>query len=175
MKMNNIIKLTSLLVVFAACDDVFEPQIENNNDLETLLDVNSNAMGLMIAGYARLPYINGTEYDIATDDAMTNNEGSYYRKAAIGGWTSYMDPFGRYVYDRQTLQYLNLFFEKVAGQTVWANMPLENKLYDDRFTGEVYALRAIHLFDMLRRHAGPVNGTISGAPLYKKDESQDFS
>ena len=72
MKMNNLIKLTSLLVLFSACDDVFEPQIENNKDLETLLVVNSNAMGLMIAGYARLPYINGTEYDVATDDAVTD-------------------------------------------------------------------------------------------------------
>lgn len=171
MKMKNLIKLTSLLVVFAACDDVFEPQIENNRDLETLLDVNSNAMGLMIAGYARLPYINGTEYDIATDDALTNDEGSYYRKAAIGGWTSYMDPFGRYIYDRQTLQYINLFFEQAAGKAVWSYTPLDNKLLDDRFTGEAYALRAIHLFDMLRRHAGPANGTVLGVPNLTHSET----
>ncbi|MBP5667161.1 MAG: RagB/SusD family nutrient uptake outer membrane protein [Salinivirgaceae bacterium] len=171
MKMKNLIKLTSLLIVFAACDDVFEPQIENNRDLDALLEVNSNAMGLMIAGYSRLPYINGTEYDIATDDALTNDEGSYYRKAAIGGWTSYMDPFGRYAYDRQTLQYLNIFFEKAAGQTVWSTTTVDNQLLDDRFTGEAYALRAIHLFDMLRRHAGPANGTTLGVPNLTHSET----
>ncbi|MBO7145655.1 MAG: RagB/SusD family nutrient uptake outer membrane protein [Salinivirgaceae bacterium] len=171
MKMNNLIKLTSLLVVFASCDDVFEPQIENNKDLEAMLAVNSNAMGLMIAGYARLPYIDGTAYDIATDDAVTHDAGNSYRSAAIGGWTSYMDPFGRYIYDRQTLQYINLFFEEAAGKSVWSYTELDNKLLDDRFTGEAYALRAIHLFDMLRRHAGMVNGTVLGVPNLTHSET----
>ncbi len=171
MKMNNLIKLTSLLVLFSACDDVFEPQIENNKDLETLLVVNSNAMGLMIAGYARLPYINGTEYDVATDDAVTNDEGNNYRKAAVGGWTSYVDPFGRYIYDRQTLQYINLFFEQAAGKAVWSYTALDNQLLDERFTGEAYALRAIHLFDMLRRHAGPANGVVTGVPNLTHSET----
>ena len=178
MKMKNLIKLTSLMLVFAACDDVFEPQIENKRDLETMMEQsNENAMGLMIAGYSRLPYEQGSVTDIATDDAMTNVDNNSYRLAAIGDWTSYNDPFGRYIYDRQTLQYINLFFEKAAGKVNWAYTPNENKLLDDRFTGEAYALRAIHLYDMLRRHAGPVNGKIEGVPNLTHSETagDDFN
>lgn len=171
MKTKNIIKLTSLLLLFAACDDVFEPQIENNRDIETIMKQNSNALGLMIVGYNRLPYQDGSVYDVATDDAVTNDENDSYRYAALGFWNSGSDPFGRYNNERSTIQYLNLFLEEAAGKINWAYTPLENQLLDNRFKGETYALRALHLYELLRRHSGPVNGQIVGVPNLTHSET----
>lgn len=177
MKMKNLIKLTSLLLVFSACDDVFEPQIQNNRDIETILKQNSNAMGLMIVGYSRLPYQEGTVTDIATDDAVTNVDDNSYRFAAVGGWNADYDPFGNYTYIRSTIQYLNLFFELAADKVDWAFTPVDNELLNDRLKGENYALRAIHLYDLLRRHSGPVNGVITGVPNLTHSETagDDFN
>lgn len=171
MKMKNLIKLTSLLLVFSACDDVFEPQIENNRDLDAMIGENANAAGLMIVGYDNLPYQEGSVIDIATDDAVTNVEDNSYRYAALGRWTSFNDPFGRYNSDRSRIQYLNIFFEQAADKSVWANTEPDNQLLNDRFKGEAYALRAINLYDMLRRHAGPVNGEVIGVPNLTHSET----
>ena len=51
--MKNIIKLLALLPLFAtmACDDLFEPAIENNRDLDAMYSDADYALGVLGNGY----------------------------------------------------------------------------------------------------------------------------
>ena len=47
MKLKNIILSTALLVGFCACDDLFEPAIENHKTVEDLENMPAWAVGLL--------------------------------------------------------------------------------------------------------------------------------
>ena len=68
--MKNIIKLLVLLPLFAttACDDLFEPAIENNRDLDAMYSDAKYALGVLANGYILLPYNTSPTSDVATDE-----------------------------------------------------------------------------------------------------------
>lgn len=180
MKIKNIIKLMVLVPLLASCDDVLEPTIENNQDLDSYLSVNGDAHGLLMVGYNRIPYpwgggMNNTE--VATDNAVSNyavlsdNEPyDYIQKAANGTWTAANNPFDRWTSSREVMQYLNLFFER-TNNVVWANDPERNEMFKNRLRSEAYALRALHMFHFLRAHCGLVGGELLGVPCLTHSET----
>lgn len=176
MKLNSIVKLMALAPIFVACDDMFEPNIENNRDFQTMLSEPTNAQGLMMVGYNRLPYTSWCNEDYATADAVSNNNDNGYQQMARGKWTSSSNPIDRWTTSRETIQYLNLFLENVESVS-WAKDKAVNQMFIDHLVGETYALRALHNFYFLRAHAGVADGQMLGVPILTESESvtSDFN
>ena len=74
MKLKNIILSTALLVGFCACDDLFEPAIENHKTVEDLENMPAWAVGLLGHAYISNPLgenANSWKFtDVATDDVQ---------------------------------------------------------------------------------------------------------
>ena len=54
--MKNIFKLLAFLPLLTACDDLFEPALENNRDLEAMYKEPSYAQGILANAYIILPF-----------------------------------------------------------------------------------------------------------------------
>ena len=113
--MKNIIKLLVLLPLFAttACDDLFEPAIENNRDLDAMHSDADYALGVLANGYILLPYNTSPTSDVATDDAVSNDNSNTWRAMATGAWTAQNDPTSQWKNCYNAIQYLNMFLERV--------------------------------------------------------------
>ena len=182
MKLNRIIKLALLIPVVAACDDMFEPGIENNQDFETLTKIPQNAAGLAMHGYADLPYQGGSAgsfNDVATDDAVSNDYGNAYLKVGNGLWSSKaggVNPFNQWTSRRTNLQYVNRFLEEMDNFK-WAGKDVVNEMFKDQIKGEALALRGLQMFFFLRAHCGYAGGELLGVPCLTRSETagDDFN
>ena len=92
MKIRNIITLVAIATTFSACDDLFEPALENNRTEDQIFSDPTYAQGVLGYAYAMLPYETKSTTDIATDDAVTNDLESAYRQMALGSWNANNDP-----------------------------------------------------------------------------------
>lgn len=183
MKLKNIIKIAILAPAIIACDDMFEPGIENNQDFEMLTKIPVNGAGLLMAGYGNydLPYPGGAGdiSDVATDNAVTNDYNNNYYKIARGYWSSKdggVNPIDRWTKARTYIQYINRFLEEVNSMT-FAGKKEVNDMFREQMTGEAYALRALQTFYFLRAHCGYVGGNLLGVPLLTKSQTggDDFN
>ncbi len=189
MKLNRIIKLAILIPVVAACDDMFDPGIENNQDFESLTRVPVNAAGLAMHGYSDLPYQGGAQSfsDVATDDAVSNDdfscanewEKNQYLKVGNGLWSSKqggVNPLNQWTSRRTNLQYVNRFLEEMHSFK-WAGKEVVNEMFKDQIKGEVLALRALQTFYFLRAHCGYAGGELLGVPCLTHSETagDDFN
>lgn len=187
---NNIIKYglnmaTALLLggvgggLLCSCNDMFEPAVENNRQLEDFTEESKYAHGLLIYAYGRLPYLSTTQTDVATDDAVTNT-GNAYRDIAMtaGKWASDNDPMSQWNNCKDGIQYINLFLT-IVDDTKWAPSAVsKQKMFADRLKGEAYGLRALLYYYLLMAHGGYANdGVLYGVPLITtpEDGSSDFN
>lgn len=171
-----VILFGSLLFVFAACDDLFEPAIQNNRSLDDVREEPRFAQGLLINGYARLP-INGWNFsEMATDDAVANVESNIYSAIATGAWAANNNPLDEWTNSRAAIQYLNLMLKEVDSVTFSAT-PAVNQMFKDRLRGESLGLRAVFMYFLLRAHAGVSNGQLLGTPILFEPEDihSDFN
>tara|TARA_B100001167_G_scaffold190915_1_gene159090 strand:+ start:19294 stop:21051 length:1758 start_codon:yes stop_codon:yes gene_type:complete len=169
--MNTKILLFLLAIVsLTGCDDLFEPAIENNRDLEDAYNDPTYAEGLLLNGYLRIPTLNWSFDDVATDDAVSNDIDNAYRRAATGQWASNFDPFTQWQRSRSAIQYLNIFLSE-ADNVEWATDPNINALYNRRLKGEAYGLRGLHMYYLLQAHAGFANGDLLGVPIILEPET----
>ena len=60
---NKLIVLLIAVLLLTSCDDLFEPAIENNRDLEDAYGEATYAEGLLLNGYLRIPTLNHLELD----------------------------------------------------------------------------------------------------------------
>ena len=180
MKIKNIASIMALLPALVACEDAFEPMLENQKDFDAFMIKGEASQGLMMNGYNNLPYVIncGSMSDVATDDAVTNDVNSGYYKIANGGWTAKNgdNPFDRWTNARKNLYYVNMYLDK-AGSFYYTKDNLVNDLFNDMLTGEAYALRGFQMFYFLRTYAGMANGTLLGVPNLTKAEqpTDDFN
>ncbi|WP_207423468.1 RagB/SusD family nutrient uptake outer membrane protein [Desertivirga brevis] len=167
----------SIVVLFSSCEDMFEPEIENNLELQNAYTNATYAQGLLLNGYTRIPTNSWSFNEVATDDAVTNDRNSGFLKAATGQWTSMNNPFDQWRNSRSAIQYLNQFFA-VTDSVTWAVDPVISKMFNDRMKGEAYGLRALFMFYLLQSHAGKAaNGELLGVPLLLQHETvtSDFN
>lgn len=173
MKIKNIASLIVLLPALVACEDAFEPMLENQKDFETFMIKGEASQGLMLNGYNNLPYVTsaGSMSDVATDDAVSNDLGNGYYKIANGGWTAKDgdNPFDRWTAARKNLYYVNMYLEQ-AGSFFYTDNKVVNDMFNEMLTGEAYALRGFQMFYFLRTYAGMANGTLLGVPNLTKPE-----
>ena len=160
-----------LTFVLTSCDDLLEPALENQKDLEALEKEALSVQRLILNAYAALPaYYDNSDY--ATDDAVTNQKSDAYIKIATGGWTADNGTLSVWPGSYAAIQYVNLFMKTKEGQQYVKN-ETTNKLLTARLLGEAYALRGIHLYFLLRNHAGMVNDQLLGVQLF--DEALDIN
>lgn len=177
--MKNILKLLILVVLLpvAACDDLLEPAIENNRGLEAMYEEPSYAQGILANAYILLPYSGTPNSDLATDDAVSNDNSNSYLAMATGSWTSETNPVSQWQGRRNAIQYINLFLENVD-QVVWSKDEVISSMYNDKLKGEAYGLRAIQLYYLLLAHGGWTSGgELLGVPNLTASEntSSDFN
>jgi hypothetical protein len=167
----------SLVIVFSSCDDVFEPAIENVRGIENMYEEAAFAQGILLNGYTRIPTDYWSFNDVATDDAVTNDQGNIFLKIATGQWTSNYNPFDQWTNSRAAIQYINLFLVE-ADKVTWAKDADVSVLFNKRLKGEAYGLRALYMYHLLQAHAGfSESGELLGVPILLEPEtpSSDFN
>ena len=179
-KYNYLILLISVLSFFS-CEKFLEPQRENTLSEDITLADRSMAEGILLTAYIALPNDYYFETDVASDDAITNDINSSYRRMATGEWKSSYDPISIWASSYQQIYYINKFMD-VCDKVTWAydyrmtkkENATRDSLYKNRLLGEAFALRAWYKAKLLQSHSGKVSdGTLLGFPIL--DNSISFS
>jgi starch-binding outer membrane protein, SusD/RagB family len=160
-------------VLITGCDDLFEPAIQNNRDLESSYNEPRFAQGLIINGYARIPRNGWSFNDMATDDAVSNNENNAFFNLASGQWASDNNPLNQWQNSKAAIQYLNLMIAASDSVTFTVNNNLLDRMFADRIKGEAYGLRALFMFHLLQSHGGMADGQLLGVQIL--DTAQDLN
>lgn len=155
-------------VLFSGCTDLFNPAIENTRHLDpsTYLPKDSRfPLGLLMNGYTRLPTNSWAFSEVATDDAVINDQNNAYLKIATGQWTANSNPTNQWTNCFAGIQYMNITLGEVD-KVQWVNDEGANKLFGMRIKGEAYGLRALLMYHLLEAHAGVSNGgALLGVPI----------
>lgn len=163
-------------LLFSSCDDLFSPAKENFKTLDQIETEPDFGKSFLIQGYSRMPgYYQDNDY--ATDDAVTNDMDNGWLKMATGTWTSNNNPTSRWNDSYAAILYLNQFLEN--GQNIdYVNDPAVTELLRMRTKGEAYGLRALHMYLLLRAHAGYTeDGELMGVPIINEflESDADFN
>lgn len=172
-----LIKILLCMPLLTACEDMFEPELENIYDEDLMHTQPSFAQSILGQAYALLPYTTAPQSDLATDDAVSNDINNNYLKMATGSWASNNDPLSRWKKHYYAIQNINLVLEH-CDRITWAEDESANKMFNMHYKGECYAMRALHTFFLLQTHAGRTNdGQLMGVPLHLASEnaSSDFN
>lgn len=165
-----------ILIALCSCEDVIEPAIDNHRKLESGREDPAFGAGLLYNAYTRLPTNNWTFSEMATDDAVSSNEGNEFSLMANGRWASNYNPMEQWQRSRSAIQYINLMLSEVDSIT-FSDTEIVNHMFRQRTKGEAYALRAIHMYHLLQGHGGMADGSLLGVPivLEPEDASSDFN
>lgn len=187
MRLKNIIKVSALAsLLLAGCDDMFEPNIENNKTFESLSYEPSSIQGLIMQAYSKFNddgifFSKYIHEDLATSDFVINDEKANQRRGdcytmAAGKWSASTYPLSQWNTVRECIQYINIFLQNVDNIT-WAKEADANEKFKQRLKGEAYALRGIHNYYCLRAHCGKVDGKLMGIPIVTEPEdlNSDFN
>lgn len=156
--------ISFVLAVWMISCEFVEPEQDNTLFEDELLASPALSEGFLISAYQNMPtYYDIT--DIATDNAVSNNLFSGYRKMATGEWSSQFYPLSKWHYYTH-VAHLNKFLS-IVDQVKWSLNDEElNALHKVRLKGEAHGLRAWYMFEILQAHAGPTaDGTMMGIPL----------
>lgn len=167
--------LLAVAPLFTACDDLFEPALENNLGRDYMYDHPGYAEGILGNAYTRLQGFNFSE--VATDDAVSNDASNSWRKMASGTWTSDNNPTERWRDCRAAISYLNIFLDN-ADKVNWAEDEVAARLFNVREKGEAFGLRAYFMYYLLQSHGGYADdGVLYGVPVVKHEETvnSDFN
>lgn len=175
--MKNLFKyfIVASLVGSFGCEELIEPVDENVLDADRLNYDPAFAEGVLMNAYAGL--INQyTFIDVATDDAVTNNLNSGYRRMAVGEWTAQFSPASRW--DKyEPIFYVNRFLSTIEN-VQWKRDSATNELFKLRLRGEALAMRAVHHLYILQAHGGEGrSGELLGIPYYTEfiESGGDFN
>jgi len=159
-----------------SCEKFLEPKPDNVLTEDQVLFNPVYAEGLLMKAYVALPDEYTFETDVASDDAVSNDQISPFRRMATGEWTSTNDPLTQWTYSYEQIAYINKFldlYEKVT----WSNSPnltaakndLRNTLNKKRLKGEAFALRAWYKWRLLQYHGGiGSDNRLLGFPIIDK-------
>mgnify|MGYP002853801934 CR=1 FL=1 len=166
-----------LSMMLTSCDDLFEPALENNQDIDQMYNLPEFARGIIDNAFLALPYAGSPSTDVATDDAVSNDNDNNYKKMATGSWASNMNPVSQWDDRFHAIQYCNLFLERCDNVRWDYSSESLNQMHLDLYKGNAYALRGLHFFYLLRAHAGMVNGQLMGVPIHlvSEDATSDFN
>lgn len=163
--------------LLTGCVDLFEPAIQNNRDLESSYNEPRFAQGLIINGYARIPRNGWSFNDMATDDAVSNNENNAFFNMAGGQWAADNNPLNQWANSQAAIQYLNIMIETAEEVSFTVDNDLLDRMFADRIKGEAYGLRALFMFHLLQSHGGMAGGELLGVQILNEpqDLTSDFN
>lgn len=175
--MKNILSILALALLVSGCEDLFEPALENVRTLEAMHQEPNYAQGILANAYILLPYSGSPNSDVATDDAVSNDNANDHLQMATGAWSADSDPMSQWQARRNAIQYINLFLDNVD-EVVWSKDEVVATMFADRLKGEAYGLRALQMFYLLQAHGGyAADGTLLGVPIVTEpeDANSDFN
>lgn len=158
----------ALTASMAACDDLFDPAIENIKDINNLDKEPATADGVLGSAYILMPYPDEmSTWDVATDDAVSNDLNNGFMKIAVGGWTAENNLSGDNYRDRNaSIQFVNQFLSIVDNVTFSTNAVI-NEMFRDRLKGEAYALRVLNMYHLLQNYGGKTaSGELMGVHIW---------
>jgi hypothetical protein len=168
-----ILMLVVMSAVLSSCKDMLEPSQDNNRNLEDTHNDANFAQGILLNGYNRIPTNNWSFNDVATDDAVSNDNANNFTKVATGQWTANNNPLEEWRNSKAAIQYLNIML-KESDKVVWTKDPNVSRMFNDRMKGEAYGLRALFMFHLLQAHAGLAQGsTLLGVPIVLEPEGTE--
>lgn len=175
--MKNIFKFLAFLPLLTSCADLFDPALENNREIDAMYDEPSFAQGVLANAYILLPYASPynspVTNEVATDNAVLNDVSNNWVKLATGSWTSENDEASQWQNRYHAIQYINTFLEK-CDDVIWSTDDNARRLFNDRFKGEAYGLRALNMYYLLRAHGGWADdGVLYGVPIKRDSENPD--
>lgn len=177
MKLKLIILFVSVMI-FSGCEDLLSPADENNRNLEDIYNDAAFAEGLLLNGYIRLPSGSYSFNDVATDDAVSNNNDNNYLLMATGKWSSINNPTEQWIGAFAAIQYLNIILAE-ADKVDWAiTGEFTKEMFNDRTKGESYGLRAFFMYYLLQAHGGwTAGGELLGVPVLTEplDENANYN
>lgn len=158
----------ALTASMVACDDLFEPANENIKDINKLDKEPGTADGVLGSAYILMPYPDAmSQWDVATDDAVSNDLDNGYMKIAVGGWTAENNLSADNYRDRNaSIQFVNQFLSIVDNVTFSTNAVI-NEMFRDRLKGEAYALRVLNMYHLLQNYGGrTASGELMGVHIW---------
>jgi hypothetical protein len=166
MKKSVIKAILILPVLFMwGCNSYLDPDMDNTYIEEDVLARAKYAEGILLTAYSSLPGL--TLNDVASDDAVSNQGGGAFRRAATGEWSSSSDPFSQWS-SYTAIGYLNFFLDEIVDRTVWSpSNPWLQENFRRKLKGEAHGLRAYYYSRLLQSHAGigASSGTLLGVPM----------
>lgn len=174
MKMNSIKVYIGLMLLgfFIGACEMLEPGLDNQDGYDRILKDPAFCEGLLSDAHMRLP----TAYsfnEVATDDAVSNENANVYRRMATGEWSSQFNPFNStdqgWAPSYASIYNIN-YFLTVVDKTQWSHLSeVRNNYFKKRFKGEAYALRGYFYSQLLTNYGGiATNGNLLGVPLITK-------
>lgn len=164
----NIIILFAAICLLGSCKKFTDPEPENNRELDPSAYLPADARfpyGLLLNGYTRLPTNYWSFNDVATDDAVSNDQTNPFLKVATGQWTANNNPLDEWTNNYAAIQYLNIMLGE-TDKVKWAVDSVTSRLFATRVKGEAYGLRGIFMYHLLKAHAGIAqSGTVLGVPI----------
>jgi len=177
---NRLIILLSAVLILTGCKDLIEPNIQNNRQLDPNAYLPNDARfpyGVLLNAYTRIPTNGWTFSDVATDDAVSNDQNNAYLKVATGQWTAINNPLNQWTNGFAAIQYINIVLEE-ADKVKWATNEAKSSLFNMRIKGEAYGLRGLYMYHLLLNHAGVASdGRLMGVPILLKPQTaaSDFN
>lgn len=166
MKKWKYIFVTISIPFLAGCNDFLAPDRDNVYDEEILLKHPGNAEGVLLQAYSILPGC--TDFtDVATDNAVSNNNGNSYRKITNGELTSSNNPLSVWGDSYKAIAVINHFLDDIVGNVQWSEeSEWKNENYRIKLTAEARGLRAFYYIRLLEAHAGiGTSGKLLGVPM----------
>ena len=167
-----------LVLSLSACNDYFEPELDENKTEEQIWSHPDYAQGILMAAYKAMPEMYNTYgsdfLDCATDNATSNVYGTSMEKLRFGAWSANSNPIDEWNAAFNQIRNINLFLENGLELTYVDHNAEIDSLRKVRLKGEAYFLRAWYQWLLLQNHAGPdANGNILGYPILTKVYTQD--
>ena len=152
--------------LLAGCNDFLSPDRDNVYDEDILLKHPGNAEGVLLQAYSVLP--GSTEFtDVATDNAVSNNNGNSYRKITNGELTSNNNPLSVWDASYEAIAVINHFLDDIVDNVRWSEeSEWKNENFRIKLTAEARGLRAFYYSRLLEAHAGVgTSGKLLGVPM----------
>ncbi len=174
------IKLLILGIIalsFSGCKKFLEEDLENARSVENMYADPQFAQSFVLQAYRTIPaYYNNS--DLATDDAVANDRNNAFSQIATGSWTPTNGTLSVWNPSFAAILYVNQFLTH-SNKVKWANDPVANTLLNYRIRGEAFGLRALHMYFLLRHHAGfTPYGQLMGIPIiteFQEPTTADFN
>ena len=165
-----------IALTFSGCKKFLEADPENFKQVEDMYTDPSFAQAFVLQAYRTIPaYYNNSE--LATDDAVANDRNNTFSQIATGSWTPTNGTLSVWNSSYSAIQYLNQFLVN-SNRVEFAIDPVVSKLFNFRMRGEAFGLRALHMYFLLRHHAGVTpDGQLTGVPIITEfqEVTSDFN